>query len=151
MPPCVSLCLLVSPHLISPPYLFPKVQNKLDSRVYAVKMITLPELDLATVNALALGAVFDGEQPLELNQKILREVLTLSRLQHRHVVRYYQAWVEGMDKTRALRVSGAAAAAAMSPSVVAAAAAATATANAARGGGVGQGGPRFWISVGRGL
>lgn len=29
------------------------------------------------------------------NKKIMREVLTLSRLHHKHIVRYYQAWVEG--------------------------------------------------------
>ncbi len=29
------------------------------------------------------------------NRKILREVTTVSRLYHRHIVRYYQAWLEG--------------------------------------------------------
>jgi translation initiation factor 2-alpha kinase 4 len=29
------------------------------------------------------------------NGKILREVTTLSRLHHQHVVRYFQAWIEG--------------------------------------------------------
>ena len=31
--------------------------------------------------------------------KLLREVTTLSRLQHQHVVRYYQAWVEGGEQS----------------------------------------------------
>ncbi|KAG0460265.1 hypothetical protein HPP92_023393 [Vanilla planifolia] len=51
-------------------------RNKLDGRHYAVKKIRLKE-----------------KNP-HVNEKILREVATLSRLQHQHVVRYYQAWVE---------------------------------------------------------
>ncbi|KAJ4756462.1 protein kinase family protein [Rhynchospora pubera] len=51
-------------------------QNKLDGRQYAVKKIRLKD-----------------KNPL-VNDKILREVATLSRLQHQHVVRYYQSWFE---------------------------------------------------------
>lgn len=51
-------------------------KNKLDGRQYAVKRIRLKD-----------------KSP-HVNEKILREVATLSRLQHQHVVRYYQAWVE---------------------------------------------------------
>nr|CAB3484962.1 unnamed protein product [Digitaria exilis] len=55
-------------------------QNKLDGRQYAVKKIRLKD------------------RSPQVNEKILRfvlrEVATLSRLQHQHVVRYYQAWVE---------------------------------------------------------
>ncbi|KAL4567577.1 hypothetical protein LXL04_023165 [Taraxacum kok-saghyz] len=51
-------------------------KNKLDGRQYAVKKIRLK----------------DKSQPLD--DRILREVATLSRLQHQHVVRYYQAWFE---------------------------------------------------------
>ncbi|GAA0140422.1 non-receptor serine/threonine protein kinase [Lithospermum erythrorhizon] len=51
-------------------------KNKLDGRQYAVKMILLK----------------DKRPPV--NDRILREVATLSRLQHQHVVRYYQAWFE---------------------------------------------------------
>ncbi|XP_020589730.1 eIF-2-alpha kinase GCN2 isoform X2 [Phalaenopsis equestris] len=51
-------------------------KNKLDGRHYAVKKIRLKD-----------------RNP-HVNDKILREVATLSRLQHQHVVRYYQAWVE---------------------------------------------------------
>ncbi|GAB4825465.1 eukaryotic translation initiation factor 2-alpha kinase [Ancistrocladus abbreviatus] len=51
-------------------------KNKLDGRQYAVKKILLK----------------DKSPPL--NDRILREVATLSRLQHQHVVRYYQAWFE---------------------------------------------------------
>lgn len=51
-------------------------QNKLDGRRYAVKKIRLK----------------DKGPPV--NDRILREVATLARLQHQHVVRYYQAWYE---------------------------------------------------------
>ncbi|XP_074281489.1 eIF-2-alpha kinase GCN2 [Silene latifolia] len=51
-------------------------KNKLDGRQYAVKMILLK----------------DKSPPV--NDRILREVATLARLQHQHVVRYYQAWIE---------------------------------------------------------
>lgn len=50
-------------------------RNKLDGRLYAMKKIRL-----------------NDRSPL--NNKILREVATLSRLQHHHIVRYYQAWFE---------------------------------------------------------
>ncbi|KYQ91316.1 putative protein serine/threonine kinase [Tieghemostelium lacteum] len=53
-----------------------KVRNNLDGRFYAVKKIKL-----------------NSNQ--NQNKRILREVITLSRLHHQHVVRYYQAWVEG--------------------------------------------------------
>ncbi|KAG2567098.1 hypothetical protein PVAP13_7NG220600 [Panicum virgatum] len=51
-------------------------KNKLDGRQYAVKKIRLKD------------------RSPQVNEKILREVATLSRLQHQHIVRYYQAWVE---------------------------------------------------------
>ncbi|XP_057781604.1 eIF-2-alpha kinase GCN2 isoform X2 [Salvia miltiorrhiza] len=54
-------------------------KNKLDGRHYAVKKIRLKD------------------KILPVNDRILREVATLSRLQHQHVVRYYQAWYEAGD------------------------------------------------------
>ncbi|KAK3012844.1 hypothetical protein RJ639_010344, partial [Escallonia herrerae] len=51
-------------------------KNKLDGRQYAIKKIRLKD------------------KSLPVNDRILREVATLSRLQHQHVVRYYQAWFE---------------------------------------------------------
>ncbi|XP_050237408.1 eIF-2-alpha kinase GCN2 isoform X2 [Mercurialis annua] len=51
-------------------------KNKLDGRQYAVKKIRLKDKNLP------------------VDDRILREVSTLSRLQHLHVVRYYQAWFE---------------------------------------------------------
>jgi translation initiation factor 2-alpha kinase 4 len=56
-----------------------KAQNRLDGRFYAVKKIAL------------------DPQREENNRKILREVMTLSRLHHQYVVRYYQAWLENDD------------------------------------------------------
>jgi len=49
-----------------------KVRNRMDGMFYAVKIIKLEAEDD------------------ELNHKIRREVLTVSRLYHRHIVRYYQ-------------------------------------------------------------
>ncbi|KAJ4844021.1 eukaryotic translation initiation factor 2-alpha kinase [Turnera subulata] len=51
-------------------------KNKIDGRQYAVKKIRLKD------------------KSLPVDDRILREVSTLSRLQHQHVVRYYQAWFE---------------------------------------------------------
>ncbi|KAM7486980.1 hypothetical protein LguiA_002989 [Lonicera macranthoides] len=51
-------------------------KNKVDGRQYAMKKIRIK----------------DKSPPV--NDRILREVATLSRLQHHHVVRYYQAWFE---------------------------------------------------------
>lgn len=56
-----------------------KAQNRLDRQLYAVKKVKLDPRDLM------------------IKKKILREVKTISRLQHRHIVRYFQAWLEGGD------------------------------------------------------
>jgi translation initiation factor 2-alpha kinase 4 len=60
------------------------VVNRLDGRRYAVKRIQMTE-------------------DVNLNAKLLREVSTLSRLEHPSVVRYFQAWVEsdsGLEDAR---------------------------------------------------
>jgi translation initiation factor 2-alpha kinase 4 len=61
-----------------------KVRNRLDRRLYAVKKIVLEseEGKFASVGAIQ-------------NRKLKREVTTISRLLHKNIVRYYQAWVEG--------------------------------------------------------
>jgi serine/threonine protein kinase len=63
-----------------------KVRNKLDRRFYAVKKI-------------AMGA---RDRESGLDRKIRREVTTVSRLLHKHVVRYFAAWVEEKELTRAV-------------------------------------------------
>lgn len=50
--------------------------NRLDGRKYAIKKIKM------------------SDQNPQMNTKILREVATLSRLQHQNIVRYFQAWCE---------------------------------------------------------
>ena len=56
-----------------------RVRNKVDGLLYAVKKIPMLRHDS---NA---------------NRRLLREVTTLSRLTHRHIVRYYNAWIEDDD------------------------------------------------------
>ncbi|CAE7356349.1 Eif2ak4, partial [Symbiodinium sp. KB8] len=53
-----------------------KVRNRLDGELYAVKEIKMRRQDEA------------------LNRKVLREVTTLARMQHTHIVRYFNAWLE---------------------------------------------------------
>eukprot|EP00557_Chaetoceros_sp_GSL56_P001869 CAMPEP_0176491038 /NCGR_PEP_ID=MMETSP0200_2-20121128/8206_1 /TAXON_ID=947934 /ORGANISM="Chaetoceros sp., Strain GSL56" /LENGTH=954 /DNA_ID=CAMNT_0017888415 /DNA_START=105 /DNA_END=2967 /DNA_ORIENTATION=+ len=61
-----------------------KVRNRLDRRIYAVKKVVLQSEQ---------GKMHQWGK-LE-NSKLRREVTTISRMTHRHIVRYYQAWVEG--------------------------------------------------------
>ena len=61
-----------------------KARNRLDGRIYAVKKILLEREDGAMAKFGALQ-----------NQKLRREVTTISRMTHKNIVRYYQAWVEG--------------------------------------------------------
>eukprot|EP00166_Cyanidium_caldarium_P005470 ctg_667.g212 len=63
-----------------------KVRQRLDGRVYAVKLIPLYAPDL--------------EDP-----RILRETTTLSRLSHPRCVRYYNCWVESCEALRRLESS----------------------------------------------
>jgi translation initiation factor 2-alpha kinase 4 len=59
-----------------------KVRNRLDRRIYAVKKIILESERGRKANYAALQ-----------NRKLRREVTTISRMIHTHVVRYFQAWV----------------------------------------------------------
>jgi eukaryotic translation initiation factor 2-alpha kinase 4 len=61
-----------------------KARNRLDGRIYAIKKILLEREDGAMAKIGALQ-----------NQKLRREVTTISRMTHPNIVRYYQAWVEG--------------------------------------------------------
>ena len=63
-----------------------KVRNRLDRRTYAIKKIILESERGEYAKA---GAV--------QNRKLRREVTTISRMTHKNIVRYYQAWVEGDD------------------------------------------------------
>lgn len=60
-----------------------KVQNRLDRRIYAIKKIILE----SEYGVHASTAVIQ-------NRKLRREVTTISRMTHKNIVRYYQAWVE---------------------------------------------------------
>jgi len=61
-----------------------KVKNRLDRRIYAIKKIILESERGRYAKVAALQ-----------NRKLRREVTTISRMTHPHIVRYYQAWVEG--------------------------------------------------------
>jgi eukaryotic translation initiation factor 2-alpha kinase 4 len=61
-----------------------KVRNRLDRRIYAVKKIIL---ESEQGRYAQVGAI--------QNRKLKREVVTISRITHKNIVRYYQAWVEG--------------------------------------------------------
>lgn len=64
-----------------------KVRNRLDRRIYAVKKIILEPESGRHAKSGALQ-----------NRKLRREVTTISRMTHKYIVRYYQAWVEGEKK-----------------------------------------------------
>ena len=73
-----------------------KSRNRLDGRIYAIKKVLLDE-DKRPRSASIQEE--DSQDDIINNMKLLREVTTLSRLQHQHVVRYYQAWVEGGEQS----------------------------------------------------
>ena len=60
--------------------------NRLDRREYAVKKIFLEPED----NTNSVQSKLARMQ----NEKLRREVVTISRMTHKNIVRYYQAWVE---------------------------------------------------------
>eukprot|EP01127_Copromyxa_protea_P017790 TRINITY_DN5473_c0_g1_i1.p1 TRINITY_DN5473_c0_g1~~TRINITY_DN5473_c0_g1_i1.p1 ORF type:complete len:1454 (-),score=277.03 TRINITY_DN5473_c0_g1_i1:125-4486(-) len=55
-------------------------RNRLDGRIYAIKKIKF------------------GRTDKRYMERVLREVKTLSRLHHQHVVRYYQSWIDLADE-----------------------------------------------------
>ena len=59
-----------------------KARNRLDRQLYAIKKIKMSTTD-------------------KMKKKIFREVKTISRLQHRHIVRYCQAWLDGAEDDEA--------------------------------------------------
>ena len=66
-----------------------KVRNRLDRRIYAIKKIILESESGRFAHHAALQ-----------NRKLRREVTTISRMTHKHIVRYYQAWMEGSKSTQ---------------------------------------------------
>jgi Protein kinase domain len=65
-----------------------RVRNRLDRRIYAIKKIILESEKGKFAQAGAIQ-----------NRKLRREVTTISRMTHKNIVRYYQAWVEGGTET----------------------------------------------------
>ena len=51
-------------------------KNKIDENVYAIKKVKLDPL---------------------ISKKLMKEVKFLSKLDHKHIVRYYQAWTENTN------------------------------------------------------
>lgn len=78
-----------------------KVRNKVDSRLYALKKVKLNP---------------DNET---LNEKIMREVKLLSRLNHENVIRYYTAWSESVAgySYSKINITGSGDESALSPSI----------------------------------
>jgi len=64
-----------------------KVKNRLDRRIYAVKKILLEPESGPRARPSAVS----------YNHKLKKEVTTISRMMHKNIVRYYQAWVEGEE------------------------------------------------------
>jgi serine/threonine protein kinase len=74
-----------------------KVRNKLDGRIYAVKRVLLsskdPALSERVLREARIPAVFVQLQVRDIESitsNACLQVLTLSRLTHTHIVRYYQ-------------------------------------------------------------
>lgn len=74
-----------------------KVTHRLDRRHYAVKRLEIT----GSVDGTAAAA-----DDLTPDGKLLREVSTLARLSHPHVVRYYQAWIEDVHPGEGDQVGG---------------------------------------------
>lgn len=66
-----------------------KARNRLDGLLYAIKVIPIA-----------------GSDTSARTRKILREVMTLSRLHHENIVRYFQAWLEDAQPRAAGGQSG---------------------------------------------
>ncbi len=64
-----------------------KVRNRLDKRIYALKFVKL-ESERGNKNR-------DKARARRENSKLKKEVITISRMTHKNIVRYYQAWIEG--------------------------------------------------------
>jgi translation initiation factor 2-alpha kinase 4 len=81
-----------------------KAINRLDRRIYAIKRIVLEseEFEDDTYNR---GSKTKNPKAVVQNQKLRREVTTISRMTHKNIVRYYQAWVESNHQGRLMDTS----------------------------------------------
>lgn len=70
-----------------------KAINRLDRRIYAIKRIVLESEELIE-DGFSKGSRSKNQWAIVQNQKLRREVTTISRMSHKNIVRYYQAWVE---------------------------------------------------------
>ncbi|KAK1734261.1 eukaryotic translation initiation factor 2-alpha kinase [Skeletonema marinoi] len=70
-----------------------KAINRLDRREYAIKKIFL-EPEEEEVPGGGGGGNVKSKLAMIQNEKLRREVVTISRMTHKNIVRYYQAWVE---------------------------------------------------------
>ncbi|KAL7532970.1 hypothetical protein ACHAXR_004963, partial [Thalassiosira sp. AJA248-18] len=73
-----------------------KAINRLDRRVYAIKKIMLePEIDEDDNDGIDEKRRANKNKWATIqNEKLRREVTTISMMSHKNIVRYYQAWVE---------------------------------------------------------
>jgi hypothetical protein len=79
-----------------------KVRNTLDSRTYAIKCITVPGVRPNVNDSDATVKDKTWENRLV---RLLREVKALAELEHPHIVRYYQAWLENSFRSLKVRKS----------------------------------------------
>ncbi|KAL9183928.1 hypothetical protein ACHAXT_002014 [Thalassiosira profunda] len=72
--------------------------NRLDRRVYAIKKIALePEIDAGEDGKDRMRTARSKLAAIQ-NEKLRREVTTISMLSHKNIVRYYQAWLETPER-----------------------------------------------------
>lgn len=74
-----------------------KAINRLDRRIYAIKRIVL-ESEEEEGKDLSKRSKIKNQRAVIQNQKLRREVTTISRMTHKNIVRYYQAWVESKQQ-----------------------------------------------------
>lgn len=70
-----------------------KAINRLDRREYAIKKIFLEPEEVPRERGENISMAKSKLAKMQ-NEKLRREVVTISRMTHKNIVRYYQAWVE---------------------------------------------------------
>lgn len=79
-----------------------KAINRLDRRIYAIKRIVLESEELQDQLISNKDSTTKNQWAVIQNQKLRREVTTISRMTHKNIVRYYQAWVESRQQDNVL-------------------------------------------------